>query len=206
MKNQIRSFLLIAALGVAVLAFAPPTRASVTNDPPVAATTNAPSLTAGLQEIGAALLSAHLTSISNYSIDPYFTYAPAAPTKYGGGVLGIYNVNDYVGVGLGVDWLGSFSLVSGNATLKLPTHPLAWTGNATLASLQMTPFVLGGVGTPLGGAGATAATISDVGDAFEFGHVFGGTFNVGAAWGTWSNAGAYSVERYHIFFGWSHGF
>ena len=142
---------------------------------------------------------------TNYAVEPYFTFAPNAPTKVGGGVLGIYNVNNYVGLGVGVDWLGNFSLVSGNVQLQAPFHPFP----NQFPSLIASPFVLAGVGTAYSGAGNFNGQVSSVADAgayFKFGHFLGGAFNVGACYGQWTGVGAYDVKRYHGFIGWSHGF
>lgn len=142
---------------------------------------------------------------TNYAAELYGTYAPSAPTKYGAGILGIYNVNQNVGLGLGLDWLGGFSMVSGNLQLSAPFHPAP----VQFPNFLATPFVLGGVGTPYSGGGkfnGTAAVISDIGFAVEIGHAFGGRFNAGIAWGTWSGIGAYDVKRYHLILGWQHGF
>lgn len=198
---NIKNIMLVGAIALAGL-----TAGAQTNPPAPVATTTSPSVTAGLQQVYDALKGVPLMNLTNYSIDPYATYAPKAPTKVGGGLLALYNVNDYVGAGLGVDWLGQFSLVSGNATLKLPTHPLVWTGWAWATNLAMTPFVIGGVGTPLGGASGNVSTIEDAGDAFEFGHLWGGRLEVGACYGQWTGAGAYSGTRYHAFLGWTKNF
>ena len=150
-----------------------------------------------------------LLSATNYSFDPYGTYSPKSPQKWGGGFLVTYDVNNYVGLALGVDYLGQFSLVSGNATLKLPISigayvPSSWT---LLQSVYVTPFALAGVGSPFGGSsGSGVTTIYDVGAYLKFGHLWGGQFNIGACYGSWQGAGAYSGVRYHGFAGWSHGF
>lgn len=144
-------------------------------------------------------------SPTNYAVEPYGTWAPKAPTKIGGGILAIVNMNQYVGLGIGLDWLGSFSLVSGNVQLSLPFHPLP----SMFPTLEMTPFVLGGVATAYSGAGnftGSVATVADVGDAIKFGHWLGGQFNAGLSWGKWGGVGAYDVTRYHLFAGWSKGF
>jgi hypothetical protein len=162
--------------------------------------------------------SAGIFQATNYAIEPYLTYAPknAAGDNFGAGVLAVYNLNDYVGAGLGVDYLGQFSLVSGNATLKVPIHvgdkvnkyiPANWIGVRKVTSeLTVVPFVLGGIGTPLSGSPTTITTIADVGGYIQYGHLWGGKFNTGVCWGKWINAGEYSGTRYHIFAGWSRGF
>ena len=159
-----------------------------------------------------------LFTATNYAIEPYLTYAPKAPAgnTIGGGVLAVYNVNSLVGIALGVDYLGQFSLVSGNATLKYPINvgskvdhyvPSFAAGlKPYLDEIVVVPFVLGGVGTPLSGSSSSATLIYDVGGYIQYGHLLGGKFNTGICWGGWDNAGAYSGKRYHIFIGWSHGF
>ncbi|MGN6642067.1 MAG: hypothetical protein ACTHKU_03610, partial [Verrucomicrobiota bacterium] len=82
-------------------------------------------------------------SATNWTVAPYATYAPNAPTKLGGGVLAIYELNQYLGAAIGVDWLGQLYMPSGNVQLKLPLK---------VAGFQVTPFALGGIAIPLGGA------------------------------------------------------
>ena len=151
-----------------------------------------------------------LLQATNYAFEPYLTYAPGVPSgrRFGAGILAIYNVNDYVGAGLGVDYLGQATLVSANMELKLPIQPLANIAptNSFLHSITVTPFALAGVGKPFSGAGGGAIAITDMGAAVSFGHLWGGQFNTGLAYGRWDNAGIYSGQRYHIFAGWSKGF
>ena len=160
--------------------------------------------------------SSGILKATNYAIEPYLTYAPKAPAgnQIGGGVLAIYNLSSYVGVGLGVDYLGQFSLVSGNATLKYPINVgkyivkyASWLP-ASLDEMVVTPFALAGVGKPMSGTGNSGdvSAIADIGGYVQFGKLAGGKFNVGACWGEWINAGDYSGKRYHVFAGWSHGF
>tara|TARA_R110000868_G_scaffold195048_6_gene440755 strand:+ start:1193 stop:1798 length:606 start_codon:yes stop_codon:yes gene_type:complete len=157
-----------------------------------------------------------LLTATNYAIEPYLTYAPklANGKSYtGGGVLAMYNLNNYVGAGLGIDYLGQFSLVSGNVSLKyaisagdylkeyVPLLPSAVT------NITLVPFALGGLGIPCsGGTGSGVSTIEDAGAYIQYGNFLGGKFNTGACYGQWNNAGDYSGKRYHIFAGWSHGF
>jgi hypothetical protein len=143
---------------------------------------------------------------TNYAIAPYATYAPSAPTKFGGGLLAIYNVNQYMGAGVGGDWLGNFTMFSGNIELKLPTHPLA---NYGFPNLEVTPFVLGGIGTPIAGAGGSnggLSTIQDIGVYMKFGHLLGGQFGFGGSVGRWTGSGPYDVTRFHAFISWQKGF
>lgn len=158
-------------------------------------------------------LSALGTSITNFAVDLYGTYAPKAPEHWGGGGLFAYNFSQYVGGAIGIDWLGSFNLVSGNITLKAPFHvttiipalgKVPW-----LASLKVTPFVLAGIAAPFGSGSADSSspvTVADVGAAITFGHLFGGEFNAGGTYGKWYGAGPYDVARAHAFIGWQLNF
>jgi len=183
------------------------------------------SLSGALGNVVTAVENSALLNSTNYAFAPYLTYAPSAPAgnKIGGGLLAIYNVpslnttyaatNGSAGVGaaLGLDYLGQFSLVSGNATVHVDTHPLAHIGllswlPADIKNVTITQFALVGLGQPLSGGGQGAATIWDIGEAAKFGHWLGGNFGVGFTWGEWMNAGAYSGHRYHLFVEWQKGF
>lgn len=163
-----------------------------------------------LSQTAASLTLSKILTITNWALQPYLTYAPdikASSSKVGGGVLALYNINDYMGAAAGIDYLGRFSLLSANATLKYSVKVNQYIQlPEALDNLTLTPFVLGGIGTPFGGNSSQAATIWDVGAAVQFGHFLGGKFNTGAAYGAWENAGDYSGKRYHIFVGWSKGF
>lgn len=202
MKKITRFSFLIAAV-LALLAFDVSAQ--------TVAPTNAPAssgLPASLSQIASAVSSSQILKATNYSFEPYGTYAShnAANAKWGGGILAVYNVNDYAGLGLGADYLGQFSLVSANLSLKVPTHPLTFTGWSWATNLVVTPFVLAGVGTPLSGSPSSATTIEDAGGYIQLGHLWGGQFNIGGCYGQWNNAGDYSGKRAHLFAGWSHGF
>jgi hypothetical protein len=155
-------------------------------------------------------ISTGIGSVSNYAVAPYLTYAPSAPKKVGGGVLAIYNLSKYVGAGVGVDYLGQFSLVSGNVQLQVPTHPLSFIStNSFLANLTLIPFVLGGIATPMSGAGTAnggLASVEAVGGDVDFLQFWGGNFGVGAALANWTGAGEYSGKHDEFFVKWSKGF
>lgn len=151
-------------------------------------------------------ISTGLGNVTNWAVAPYFTYAPDAPTKYGGGILALYNVNQNVGVGTGVDWLGSFSLVSANVTLRLPTRPLTFMG---FSNFVATPFVLAGVGTPFGGAGGNngaVSTIEGAGMNFDVAKIKGWNFGFGYAYDNWTSVGAFSGRHHQGFVKLSKGF
>ena len=170
--------------------------------------TNTATISGGLTEIWNAIESSGLASATNYAVEPYLTYASEAPSgnKIGGGAFIAYNISKYVGAGLGFDYLGQFSLVSGEVQLKVPTQPFAWTGVSWLTNVVVAPFALAGVGTAVSGSSSGAIAVTDAGAYVQFGHLWGGRFNAGAAYGRWDNAGAYSGPREHIFVGWSKGF
>lgn len=163
-----------------------------------------PPVTGGWTQVGQTIL-ADLKNATNYAIAPYMSYG-LDNHKVGGGVLALYNFNNYIGGGVGVDYLGSFSLLSANVELKLPIKPLAFTGWTWATNLTATPFVYTGLGTPFSGtSGSGISTHIGVGDYITFGHLWGGRFEVGAAYITRSGAGAYSGKYLNGFFSWSHG-
>ncbi|MDE1868025.1 MAG: hypothetical protein KGI08_09995 [Thaumarchaeota archaeon] len=152
---------------------------------------------------------------TNWAIEPYMTYAPKAPgTKIGGGVLALYGFSPYISAGLGLDWLGQLSLVSGNVTLQAPFHastimPAGLVSALHLTNVVLSPFVLGGIATAYSGSGnfnGGISTIEDVGMYVKFAHVLGGQLDTGLAYGQWTGLGPYDVKRYHAFFGIEWGF
>ncbi|MGO9705594.1 MAG: hypothetical protein ACLPYZ_10270 [Limisphaerales bacterium] len=174
--------------------------------------TNLP-VPAALGQLWSAIAASDILQATNYSIAPYLTYASAvkASDKVGGGLLAIYNVNSYVGAAMGVDWLGQFSLVSGNVTLKADIQPFKQISffsflPDTIKNAWVTPFTLLGIGQPMGNTTVGAATVWDVGASVKFGHWLGGNFGVGATWGEWQNAGNYSGHREHLFLEYQKGF
>lgn len=202
--NKMLKLIGVAALLATITVHAQTT----TNAPPPVIPTNTPTINGGLSEIWDALQTSGLTTATNYAIEPYLTYAPQAPkgNQIGGGAFLCYNVSQYIGTGLAIDYLGQFSLVSAEVQLKLPTHPFASTGISWATNIVVAPFAIAGVGTSLSGGANGAIAVTDAGAYVEFGHLWGGRFNAGAAYGRWDNAGAFSGPRYHAFVGWSKGF
>jgi len=184
------------------------TNTVATNNPVIQQSSNPPTISGALAELYDALSTSGLTTATNYAVEPYLTYASQAPSgnRIGGGLLAVYNVSTFVGAGIGADYLGQFSLVSVNVTLKVPTHPFNFTGISWATNIAVVPFALAGVGTPLSGTGSGAIAVTDTGAYVSFGHLWGGKFNTGAGYGRWDNAGAYSGPRAHFFVGWSKGF
>ena len=150
-----------------------------------------------------------VASISNYSFEPYFTYAPdvKVSSKYGGGILALYNLNNYVAGGIGIDYLGQFSLFSGNLTLKLPIIINKYVMlPSPFDNLEIVPFTLGGIATPMSAVTSSPIMVWSAGGLIKFGHLWGGRFNTGAAYGSWENAGDYTGKRINVFVGWSKDF
>lgn len=143
-----------------------------------------------------------LLEATNWTVAPYLTYAPDAPQKVGGGVLAVYNINNYVGGGLGLDWLGQFNLVSGNITLKLPIR--------VNDNLTLVPFLIGGIATPLGGAGEDNGNVATIeGGGLHLAstkRLLGGTIGGGIAWVNWTGAGDYSGGHEQFFLSWRRSF
>ena len=205
MKNKpsfLKSLMIVLACGVLSLSLF---RARAQTNQVPNLLTNQPTISAGLTEIYQAIAQSGLATATNYAVEPYLTYAPSLPTKFGGGVLAVYNVDRLIGLGLGADYCGTFTMISANATLKLPIHPLTFLHNDFGTNFAVVPFQLAGGGLPFSGANS-GVVITDTGAYLSYGHLWGGQFNTGAAYGQWMNAGAYSGKRYHIFFGWSKGF
>lgn len=171
-----------------------------------------PTFADGIKIAAKAAGGAGIFNATNYAIEPYFTYANKAPQgdRYGGGLFVAYNLSDNLSSGIGVDYLGRFSLVSANAQLKLPVtlgdYLPARFKNTFLGTVKLTPFALAGIGKGMSGDTSSAIAITDVGAYISFGHLLGGRFNLGACYGRWDNAGIYSGPREHVFAGWSLGF
>jgi hypothetical protein len=200
----------LAAVGAISLATAAraadaPPAASVSDMMPPLPANFSPTISHGISEIMSAVSVSGLSTATNYAVEPYLTYAPDAPNgnKIGGGVFIAYNLNDYASTGIGVDYLGQFSMVSANVQLKLPLHPLGFVGWTNVA---VCPFAVAGLGKSLSGTSAGAIAITDFGAYVGVAKLWGGEANVGFCWGRWDNAGVYSGPRYHLFVGWSKGF
>ena len=179
-------------------------QAQTTNSPP---DTNSTSIWTGLEDIGKAIYDAAPT---NFLVAPYATYAPNAPSKFGGGVMAVMNVNNYVGVGVGADYLGGFSMVNASVKLQIPIKPLTFLGNSSfLTNFTVTPFALAGAATPFSGAGHanySLASIAGGGGNIDIVLVCGGELSAGVAVINWQGAGAYSGMHYSPFIAWRHGF
>src|ERR1017187_6508616 len=122
-------------------------------------------LTGGLGIIVGAVENSGLLDATNYGAVIYGTYSKDTANHFGGGCLIPFNfptltgTNGAVGMALGFDWLGHWSMVSGNVTLSAVTHPfnigLFSFAPLWLRNLQAEPIALVGIGAPMsGGSGA----------------------------------------------------
>lgn len=160
----------------------------------------------GLLSAGQRVFSS-LKGATNWAVAPYASYG-LKNHKFGGGILALYDFNNFVGSGIGIDELGSLSIVSANVQLKLPLKPLAFTGWSWATNLITTPFVYSGVGVPMGGtSGSGAVTHEGEGVNFDVAKLWGGTFSLGAAYIQRQGAGpVYSGTYINPFLMWRKGF
>jgi len=191
-----------------VLGFSSQAQTSSNNAPPAVLGTNSQSdlglIGHGLLDLGLKLYDAVPTNIT---VAPYGTYV-LSQKKFGYGLGVGYNLS--LGPVSGgpivlVDHVDQFLAFSGGVTLQADLHPLAHWG---INSFTVTPFGITAVGTPLGGAGGNNGglqTINSLGADVKFGHLWGGQFLVGGAYGTRTGAGAYSGGYINGFFGWKKG-
>lgn len=194
---------------------------SVTNaqtNAPVTSTVPPSDFFSGIGSLGTALYNgieqSGLADATNYAPVAYGTYAPKAVNKLGGGAAVAFNfpaltgTNGSIGTLFGADWLGGWSMVNANVTLKAKTRPL----NIKLLSflpdsvrlVQVEPVAIVGMWKSMGGASG-GGTLWDLGADVDFGHWMGGQFTAGATWGEWNNSPNVG-HRYHIFAGWRYGF
>lgn len=134
----------------------------------------------------------NLTTATNYGLVTYGLYG-LQNHKVGAGALVLYNVNNYIGAGVGAEYVGTFNIVSGNAQLKLPLRPLLFTGSNLGTNLIVTPFMYAGIGKPTGGTGgAGVSTHEGTGLVFDFAKFKSWHVGVGGAYIFRQNAGNYS--------------
>jgi hypothetical protein len=162
--------------------------------PAVAQTTNT------LTKIGAGI--AALGSSTNWGFVGYGTlgHKTKLGTAYGGGILGIYSINDFMGLGGGIDELsgldrkGQTTIISANLQAQLPTHPLSmfWT-NSFAENFTFTPFLYSGVGTPFGASINQSAVVHE-GEGVNLDLFKTGTWEIGLGFALIQrqNAGIYS--------------
>ena len=156
-----------------------------------------------------------LLDATNYAPFVYGTYAPNAKDKIGGGFgvgfdfPALSGTNASTGLLLGADWLGSWSMINANVTIKAHTHPLN-VGvlsflPVSIRNIEVEPLAVLGVWAPMGGGGG-GGTLWDIGGDVQFGHWLGGRFVAGITWGEWNSNTVEPGHRYHAFGGWRIGF
>src|SRR6185295_18588961 len=87
-----------------------------------------------------------LSTASNLAVSVYGTYS-SDHKDFGGGIAGIYNFNQFVGSAIRLDYINStktFYMPSVSATLQAPIK---------LGQVELVPFVVGGTGIAVAGAG-----------------------------------------------------
>jgi hypothetical protein len=213
--------MLALAAATAVIAFSPPAEAQTNTNTTTISTNTASQDILGLLGLSSTIVNtleaSGITAATNWAVAPYLTYSSAAANHVGGGFLASYNfpaltgTNGSVGAALGADWLGNWSLVSANVTLKLETHPLnigllSFLPANLTTNLAGQPLAVLGVGAPMSGSSG-AATLWDVGYNLELGKYLVAEgmptwlngFGLGGTWGEWENAGKESGHREHFF-------
>ena len=166
-----RSLILLAVAAFAVTGFAQ--TSTNTPAPPISPATNSINFWQGLEIFGSTLGSSMPT---NFVVSPYMSYAPSLKQKVGGGIFAGWNISQNVGVGAAFDYAGGqatmFSgrhLESADAASDVPVH--------SLSNVVVTPYALGGIGTPISGVGdanGSLAAIAGAGAAVDFCEVLGG--------------------------------
>lgn len=167
-----RSLILLAVAAFAVTGFAQ--TSTNTPAPPISPATNSINFWQGLEIFGSTLGSSMPT---NFVVSPYMSYAPSLKQKVGGGIFAGWNISQNVGVGAAFDYAGGqATMFSGQVTLKVPTRPLTFL-SSSLSNVVVTPYALGGIGTPISGVGdanGSLAAIAGAGAAVDFCEVLGG--------------------------------
>lgn len=151
--------------------------------------TNEISIIDSIKLFGRSLFSVPAT---NFDAVAYGTYAPNAPTKYGGGVLLLWNLNQNFGAGMGFDELGHLSMPQATATFQLPIRPLVWTKISWLTNVTVYPNTLAALAIPVSGKVASTrgvGTVYGYGGSIDLFTVLGAKFGAGYEKVNWSGVG-----------------
>lgn len=138
------------------------------------------------------------SAVSNIVVAPYFTHTEHG--DWGGGVLLVYNINDYVGIVAGLDDVNRLQLLSGGIELRK---------SFLVAGKVVTPFAIAAMGTPMSGAGNDnngLSTVTAAGVNVDLLNYKGWTFGIGGAFANWTNAGKESGQAEEGFVKVSKGF
>lgn len=169
-----------------------------TNSPPI-------SLWDGVKGV---LTSFGAAAPTNFASITYGVYAKDAPQKgerLGGGEFLLWNVSANIGMGMGIEAIGTkFFMPSADVTLKLPIHPLTFLG---LPNFTVTPYLMAGAATPLGGTQANpVAALTGIGASVDVAHFKGWAASIVGGDNYWSGAGDYSGQHYYGGFALRRGF
>lgn len=130
---------------------------------------------------------------SNWTVHPYISITKDAPEEIGYGFFAIYNFNNLVGVGLGLDAHGpDLTMPSGNVSIKYVI---------SRGKLKFAPYAIGGLAFPLGGTseenGPSVVLFAGAGSSITY--QFTDNFRAGLAYTSVyrENAGDYT-GLYHI--------
>jgi hypothetical protein len=132
----------------------------------------------------------NLLNASNIAVAPFGLALTSGDKKgtWGAGILALYNVNNFVGVGIGMYYLGDWYEFNGSVQLQ---YPMPMTTN-----LVLTPFVVAGIGTSLSGANSNNGSVdvvSQIGANIDVVNIGKGwELGFGAFFGNITGAGAYS--------------
>lgn len=129
-----------------------------------------------------------LGSLTNIGLTIGYEHGIAGQhVKNGAFALLLYNFNENIGAGIGVDWFGSFQQVSATVQLQIPVAPLAMFG---VTNKFLVPWVSQAIGAPIAGTTTVSATaITAAGADINFGHWLGGQFFAGGGYGNRAGAG-----------------
>lgn len=166
-----------------------------TNTPPSTNSVPTPPASVGGLEQILGVFGGHAPT--NISVGPFVTFDTKGK-NVGYGVLGLYDLNNNIGVGFAVDSIpNKFTLFSGDVTFKLPVYPMAWTKNTTLSKFEVDPFLSSQVGKGIGG-GSSVSLVAAAGANVPLIKVFGGELSIAGWFENLSGAGKYDGNRLGI--------
>jgi hypothetical protein len=162
-------------------------------------TNSPPAYVAGLEQVIALFGGSPPT---NLTVGPFMTLATSGKARPGGGVVGLWNISNNVGVGGAVDYISdNFTLFAGQVNLKVPLYPFYWTHASWWTNVEIDPFGFAEVGTSLGtgtSSSSSAIIVSGLGANIPLAHFWGGSFGVAGWYENLSGAGSYSGARIGI--------
>ena len=126
-----------------------------TNLPPVPTPTGAPAPTVWgqIKQVGINLYDG-FTSLTNVTGVGFGEYC-LGPKRIGGGLFVTDWMNQYVGAGIGMEYIGAFYGLNVNLALEVPTQPfqkLTW-APTWVQTISVTPNAIAALETPLAGGG-----------------------------------------------------